>query len=184
MQQNASSLRGSELVEKGQIALTYFDNHYDNVVWFWSVVAAGGIGAILSPLSHEPKTASGQLENVKNLFGDAPLITSAKLAPLFAGQGLHVKTIDDDIKPTTPKAESLPGSEVFPVSESDGIAAILFTSGSTGHSKAVQYSHNALLASVKAKAYHLDSRGKTFMSWVSFDHSANCEYIWQRTVHV
>ncbi|KAF2171430.1 hypothetical protein M409DRAFT_63705 [Zasmidium cellare ATCC 36951] len=173
--QQVSTLRASGLVEKGQVALTYFDNHYDNVVWFWSVVAAGGIGAILSPLSHEPKTASGQLENVKNLFGDAPLITSAKLAPLFAGQGLQVKTIDD-IKQTTPKAEPSPVSDVLPISELDSIAAILFTSGSTGHSKAVQYSHKALLASVKAKADHLDSRGRTFMSWVSFDHSANfCE---------
>ena len=54
---------------------------------------------------------------------------------------------------------------------------LLFTSGSTGHSKAVEYTHRQLITSVRAKQqlHNLDS-GTNFMSWVSFDHSANfCE---------
>nr|POF22080.1 nonribosomal peptide synthetase pnga [Quercus suber] len=59
----------------------------------------------------------------------------------------------------------------------DSCAILLFTSGSTGHSKAIEFTHRQLITSVRAKAetHKLDS-SSTFMSWISFDHSANfCE---------
>lgn len=50
-------------------------------------------------------------------------------------------------------------------------AVILFTSGSTGHAKAVEYSHEQLIRSVAAKqSLHGLSEKVTFMSWVSVDH--------------
>ncbi|KAF2718227.1 acetyl-CoA synthetase-like protein [Polychaeton citri CBS 116435] len=173
--ENGALLREAGIVQKGQIAITYFDTHIENVLWFWSVIAAGGIGAVLNPLSNEPKTAAGQLENIKTLFGETPLITSAKLAPILAEQKLNVRSTQQ-IKRAGLKAEAPSVDDVLALSSPSDIAAILFTSGSTGHSKAVQYSHAQLIASVEAKADHLGSRGKTFMSWISFDHSANfCE---------
>jgi acyl-CoA synthetase (AMP-forming)/AMP-acid ligase II len=58
-------------------------------------------------------------------------------------------------------------------SKPQDLAAILFTSGSTGRSKAVQCTHAQLIASVQAKSAHLSSHGQTFMTWIPFDHSAN-----------
>jgi acyl-CoA synthetase (AMP-forming)/AMP-acid ligase II/thioesterase domain-containing protein len=168
-------LRRTAVQRPGQIVLTHFDSHYENILWFWSVIAAGGVGAIISPLSNEPKAAAGQLQNIKNLFRDSPLITNDKFAQTFAAQGLNVM-ISSHLENQGQKEPTKPADAVTIAPDPNDIATILFTSGSTGHSKAVQYSHYQLIASAKAKVNHLGSDGTTFMSWISFDHSANfCE---------
>ena len=150
-------------MEKGSIAITYFESHWENVLWFWSVTAAGGICAVLNPVSNEPKTAAGQLDNLKSLFGDSPVLTTHKLSAFFASRKLNVKTVEQ-----IDKRKSANGTISSSLSRTsrDDIAAILFTSGSTGHSKAVQYSHAQLIRSVEAKSSHLSTYDKTFMSWI------------------
>lgn len=156
----------SGTVKSGQVAITYFDTHQENVLWFWSVVVAGGICAVLNPISNEAKTAAGQIENLKALFGDTPVITSHRLSATLASTGLNVTSIQQIGKnETLEKCPSL-AIETCSTPSDDSIAAILFTSGSTGHSKAVKFSHAQLLASVRAKSDCLSSRGKTFMSWI------------------
>ncbi|KAF2215805.1 hypothetical protein CERZMDRAFT_35242 [Cercospora zeae-maydis SCOH1-5] len=168
---NARRLIDAGLVTKGQKVITYFDNHKQNVLWFWSVAAAGGVCAVLNPVSNEPKTAAAQLNNLKDLFGNTPVLTSHKLSSIFASRKLNVQSIED-IDRRRPIDSGLPSPVDGQLESADEVAAILFTSGSTGHSKAVQYSHAQLIASVEAKAKHLSTHGKTFMSWISFDHSA------------
>lgn len=178
-------------MHQSQIAVTYFDTHSENVIWFWAVVAAGGVGAIMSPMSNEPRTATGQLDNIRSLFPGSPLITSTKLGPRFAAEGFDVKTTDI-IQGSM--AEDVNGhlvADIRAASNAGDLAAILFTSGSTGRSKAVQCTHAQLIASVQAKSEHLRSHGQTFMTWISFDHSANfCEihlqsmYVGSDQVHV
>jgi acyl-CoA synthetase (AMP-forming)/AMP-acid ligase II/thioesterase domain-containing protein len=183
-------LRKSGIVKQGQIAITYFDTHIDNVIWFWAVVAAGGIGAIMSPVSNEPKTAAGQLDNMKELFPGSPLITSAKFGSRFSAQGFTVELIENVQKYEVECHDAI-FEDVRRSAKPQDLAAILFTSGSTGRSKAVQCTHAQLIASVKAKSAHLNSHGQTFMTWISFDHSANfCEihlqsmYVASDQVHV
>lgn len=165
LQLNAARLVQAGLVTKGKLAITYFDTHQENVLWFWSVIIAGGICAVLNPISNEPKTAAGQLDNIKHLFGDTTVITSHKLSALMASRSLNVKSIQQISKYSPSEASRAALIGACDVS-ADSIAAILFTSGSTGHSKAVQFSHSQLIASVTAKADHLESWGKTFMSWI------------------
>lgn len=147
------------------MAITYFDTHQENVLWFWSVIIAGGTCAVLNPISNDPSTAAGQLDNIKKLFGETPVITNHRLSPLFAARTLNVKSIQQ-ISKVTASETSIAALESATTSNSSDIIAILFTSGSTGHSKAVKFSHEQLIASVKAKADHLGSWGKTFMSWI------------------
>ena len=55
------------------------------------------------------------------------------------------------------------------------LAVILFTSGSTGHSKGVEFTHGQLIESVLAKQeYHPINSNTPFMAWNSFDH---CELL-------
>ncbi|KAF7188405.1 Aspulvinone E synthetase melA [Pseudocercospora fuligena] len=166
---NASRLLEAGIVKNGSTVITYFDSHSDNVVWFWSVVAAGGVCAVLNPVSNEPRTAAGQLENIRTLFGTTPILTSHKLSSIFAARKLDVVSVED-LGRRRDSGLSSP-AEPSPV-DSNEIAAILFTSGSTGHSKAVKFSHAQLIESVRAKSAHISTKGKTFMSWISFDHSA------------
>jgi acyl-CoA synthetase (AMP-forming)/AMP-acid ligase II len=129
----------------------------------WSVVAAGAVCAVLNPVSTEPKTAAGQLENVKMLFGDAPILTSQKLASIFVPHGLNVKAVERLCRSRLNCAWAV---NLRQTASPDDIAMLLFTSGSTGHSKAVKFSHRQLIASVQAKSSYLCSRGMTFMSWI------------------
>lgn len=152
-------------MHQGSIAITYFDTHQENVLWFWSVIIAGGICAVLNPISNEPKTAAGQLDNIKHLFADTPIITSHKLSALIASRSLNVKSIQQ-ISKLKPSMSSVAVLQHGPPARGEETAAILFTSGSTGHSKAVRYSHEQLITSVKAKADHLGSWGSKFMSWI------------------
>ncbi|EME83210.1 uncharacterized protein MYCFIDRAFT_153824 [Pseudocercospora fijiensis CIRAD86] len=166
---NASRLLEAGVVKNGSTVITYFDTHSDNVLWFWSVVAAGGVCAVLNPVSNEPKTAAGQLDNLRALFGSTPILTSHKLSSIIASRKLNVVSVEG-LGRRQDSGLSSP-TEPNPIDSHD-IAAILFTSGSTGHSKAVKFSHAQLIESVRAKSAYLSTKGRAFMSWVSFDHSA------------
>ncbi|OCL05657.1 putative non-ribosomal peptide synthase-like protein [Glonium stellatum] len=174
-QVNGEKLLNSGQVKFGQVVLLYFESHYPNLLWTWSVIAAGAIPAILSPLSSETKTRHGQLQNLHNLFDRPTVVTSNELASKFRdNSNLTVCSIEDiDAELPAPHSQIRNGAS----HASDDLAVILFTSGSTGHSKAVEFTHKQLIKSVIAKQrmHHVSSK-MPFMAWNSFDHSANfCE---------
>lgn len=173
VQLNAAKLRAYGTVAQGQCVIVYFDTHRDNVVWFWSTVMAGGVPVMLSPLSNNEITLVGELDNVIKLFGDPTVLTTKRLAKLFR---LHEAL-------TTVTVEIVAGAKAEPcaaaatidgvTSNNNELAMVLFTSGSTGFAKGIEYSGAQLVISskLKCKFHNMDSN-KTFMSWVSFDHSA------------
>lgn len=103
---------------------------------------------------------------------------------LVRPDGLRVVTIeslrnaaqvDDKINGTTEchsasteQATTCPESLKFPSPPGrNDLAVLLFTSGSTGPAKAVEFSNSQLIASVKMKsALHDIDSDMTFMSWV------------------
>lgn len=182
---NGQALRDSGAVVPGDIVTTYFDNHQENIVWFWSVVAAGGIPAILSPLAKDSKTRAAQLGHVIRLFQMPAIVTSKRMVPDLTGpEGLRVTTIEtlreaarnkNEIngnakrrmlsdEPSTKRTKFMT-SKPNPVR--NDLAVLLFTSGSTGPAKAVELSHSQLIASVQMKsALHGIGPDMNFMSWV------------------
>lgn len=156
--------------------MTYFDSHRDNVLWFWSIAAAGGIPTILSSLAHDLKTREAQIANVESIFDEPILLTSQHLAcNVNPTTRMQIVTTSDISRPSDSKNGALQVENSN--TRSGDLAAILFTSGSTGFSKAVEFSHAQLIASVaEKKAFHGTDSETNFLSWTSFDHSANfCE---------
>ncbi len=160
------ALRCDGVVQPGQIVATYFNTHKNNIIWCWSVIAAGAIPVILSPLSNDKGTLQGQLDNIEKTFNNPTVITTQELRRRFeVSSRLNVKTIEKLVRKAfvatddTFLAPTLTGGR--------NLAVLLLTSGSTGHSKAVEYSHAQLMASVRAKsAFHRTSASTNFMSWI------------------
>lgn len=161
------------IVKKGEPIVVFFEHAEDLLIWTWSVIASGAVPAILPPLSNDPKTLEGQLENLSVLFGSPSLLTKRKLFSKFASAPfLHLQAVESihirhgDI--------SLAGASNV---SSDDLAVLLFTSGSTGRSKAVEIRHGQVITSARAKQMrHNLSPDMNFMAWISLDHSANfCE---------
>ncbi|KAH7398623.1 putative non-ribosomal peptide synthase-like protein [Phaeosphaeria sp. MPI-PUGE-AT-0046c] len=170
---NAAKLLAHGTIKPNQCILLYFDTHRDNVIWYWSTVAAGGVPALLSPLSSNDATLVGELQNVSELFNGPTVLTSKRLAKPFR-QFPSLNTVTAEIISTTRYQESIGTKSIDAgISHPDELATVLFTSGSTGFAKGVEYTHTQLLMSSKLKCtfHHMDSN-KTFLSWVSFDHSA------------
>ncbi|KAL1650009.1 putative NRPS-like protein biosynthetic cluster [Diplodia intermedia] len=170
---NAAKLREYGAVAPRQHIVLYFNTHHDNVVWFWSVVAAGGVPALLSPLSSNDATLAGELDNLTNLFHGPTVLTTKQLSRLFRPiesiTTLTVHTI------ATTKVEERFGMKAVDegLGHEDELAAVLFTSGSTGFAKGVEYTHTQFVSSSMLKSnFHGTDSTMTFMSWVSFDHSA------------
>ncbi|KAL1628682.1 putative NRPS-like protein biosynthetic cluster [Neofusicoccum ribis] len=150
---NAAKLRAHGTVLPQKCVVLYFNTHRDNMVWFWSTVAAGGVPALLSPLSSNEVTLAGELDNVNKLFNGPTILTTKQLSRLFrpiaSMNTVTVQTI------AMVKIEEGFGMDTIDeaVGHEDELATVLFTSGSTGFAKGVEYTHTQLVDS-------------------SFDHSA------------
>lgn len=110
------------------------------------------------------------MQNIDNMFGSPVVLTPKQLVPKFSSQkGLRMHAIEE-IESTKVPAQ-VDGTAKPGVALSGDLAVILFTSGSTGHSKGVEFTHNQLIESVLAKQqHHPINNTTTFMAWNSFDH--------------
>jgi acyl-CoA synthetase (AMP-forming)/AMP-acid ligase II len=157
-------LEKRKIVVPNQIVALYFDNHRNNIIWFWSVVAAGAVPAVLQPFSNNLKAMGDQITNIDRVLQSPTVITSQNLAPHFKPiPSINTVTIqrihhnNKLLQRTFTEPQCLAPSE---------LAAIYFTSGSTGHSKAVEFSHMQLISSVEAKTkFHGTKSAWNFLSW-------------------
>lgn len=151
----------------GAVILLHFDDHLDNIVWFWATLFAGCIPALSTPLASDASRRRQHLEHLARLFEQPLCLTTAKHYDMLAESPLldvhHITEL------ATLASASLPALAVQP----DDLAALMLTSGSTGLCKAVRLTHGQILSSLKGKSTATDlPHGHNIMNWVGVDHVA------------
>ncbi|KAJ3146721.1 hypothetical protein HDU86_008409 [Geranomyces michiganensis] len=167
----ASALKAAGF-QKNQIVVLYFDNHRDNIEYFWGVVLAGLLPCVQGPINMRTSDQFSPLAHLEMILQGPVFLTSRNLmradfGSLLTSRDLNVFTVED-IELHTKLSIS-----AHPNRPAENIALLLLTSGSTGHAKAVPLHHDTVIAAGKGKIdeYELTS-DDTIVNWVSFDHVA------------
>ncbi|KAJ3174875.1 hypothetical protein HDU87_006667 [Geranomyces variabilis] len=171
----SSALKAAGL-QKNQIVVLYFDNHRDNIEFFWGAVLAGLLPCVQGPINtRTSKKTLHPLAHLNTILQKPAILTSRDLTRADFSSfpnscDLNV-VIAEDLEPQT----KLPTSAhpVRTTRPAENIALLLLTSGSTGNAKAVPLHHDTIIAAGNGKIddYELES-SDTIVNWVGFDHVA------------
>nr|APX44016.1 polyketide synthase [Pestalotiopsis microspora] len=166
-----------------RIVILHLDSHYVNVLEFWRVIAAGGIPVVSTPFSADPVARSRHLHHLFQLFKDPLVVTTSAYRGEFDKHTQKYETIT--LRRSSIERLSYPGSwsndtpksgaknASISVLDLSSVAFMMLTSGSTGGAKAVEITHEQILASMKGKSQMLStSHDDAFLNWVGFDHVA------------
>lgn len=158
--------------------MLYFEDNHASVVWYWAIIIAGGVPALLPPMKAASVIQTNFLKHVSSLLKRPVLLTSKALVTAFdePENAFRAVAVEDISLDNTPELSRQLRNDPGKGHEHEA-ATYLFTSGSTGPSKAVEFTHAQLIASSQIKT---ESNGMTaedtFLSWISFDHSVSiCE---------
>jgi acyl-CoA synthetase (AMP-forming)/AMP-acid ligase II/thioesterase domain-containing protein len=177
---NATRLLQHGLCRPRSIVLTHFESAFDSIVWYWSILLAGGIPAVIGPgmFSQNPADRQKHLRHLsETLKASICLTRSALLGPFeeqTADARIEARTVDEILAlPVEESAVEAPLPAFHP-SPTD-ILALMLTSGSSGNAKAVPLTHQQLLAAFRGKSAVANLRfpRSPFLSWVHMDHVAN-----------
>ncbi|KAK0115934.1 hypothetical protein ONS95_012976 [Cadophora gregata] len=175
--QESIVIQGLLQLNSSQIVLLHVDSHLEGIHWFWTIVAAGGIPCLSSPFSKDDKQRTKHIKMLQELLRSPTVLTSYKLISDFEGvdkqQVWTFKKIDTCRDTLLAHAGTAPPCPTSSVKGTD-TAVLMLTSGSSGNAKAVQLSHDQILASVEGKSkLHGTSNSDTFLNWIGLDHVAN-----------
>ena len=145
----ASLISGIPGITPDSVVLLHFDEHVDNIEWFWAVTAAGYLPAISTPFTNDLDQRRKHINNLYNVLRDPVILTPQRLVPEFLGiERLNIHPIDFL---TSSDLDSLAVQKSREKS-GDEKAALMLTSGSTGLSKAVCIDTNRFLIASKGRA--------------------------------
>ena len=184
---NARLLCSIDDLGKSSVILLHFDNHLDNITWFWSALYSGCLPAMSTPFSNHLKQRGKHLSHLYTLLKDPVCITRQILLNDFAvsttlrlqvvetlklNDSLFVNGVDKAI------------SAQVPLSRHDG-GLLMLTSGGTGNAKAVVLRHEQIIASIAGKAFIRQlPRDNAFLNWVGLEHVASMIEIHLQAIHL
>lgn len=181
-------IRSFEGFREGDPVLIHFDDHFNNILWFWATLYANGVPVLSTPFSNDPHFRRRYVLGLCELLQSPHCITNSETIRLLDfAHDLRIHTANDLVQlgssrqhcnwKLDPDAGQLPSA--------DDLAMLMLTSGSTGSSKAVSISHGQALASVAAKAaVRKLPCDKPFLNWIGLDHVAGLLEVHLQALHV
>lgn len=189
---NVCIIRSLVEFREGHPILIHYNNHYDTILWFWSVLLAKGLPVISTPFSNIDQYRQSHLQHLSSLLESPICITSNDLLSEFDGTHTLAIYTKETLVRSNPQAHNgeiagtngnvdddeglINGRGGGSYAEIDGTttAFLMLTSGSTGNAKAVCLSHRQVLASVKGKASARPMpQGRPLLNWTGLDHVAS-----------
>ena len=93
---NARLLNQDNRLKPSSPVLLHFPSHTDNFEWFWSVVVAGHVPVISTPLTNDSEQRKRHLAHLQTLLKDPLILTIDALVPEFANvENLRIRTIEE-----------------------------------------------------------------------------------------
>ncbi|KAK4143700.1 uncharacterized protein C8A04DRAFT_28693 [Dichotomopilus funicola] len=161
------------------IILIHLDSHLHNVLWLWATIAAGLVPAISTPFTNDLEQRKKHLLHLNGVLQEPIVITRQGLVSDFAvAEGaMKIHTIEELGKQKQPLTEPVQPSSDCPRGFSkagEDLFALMLTSGSTGHAKAVSLRHGQVVEALLGKAsFHETTSRDVFLNWIGMDHVAN-----------
>ncbi|KJZ71733.1 hypothetical protein HIM_08875 [Hirsutella minnesotensis 3608] len=173
-QQNSVILRSLQGFEEGRPILIHLEDHWDTILWFWSVLVANGLPVVSSPLTNSNEHRNKHLQQLSTLLQSPICITRANSLYLFESPHcLRIHTIESLSKTNAVNGHTF-GMNCDAHISRDALAFLMLTSGSTGDAKAVRLTHAQVLAAVAGKASVRSLPiGQPFLNWIGLDHVAS-----------
>ncbi len=157
-------------VARGDRVVIFADNTVEAAVAFWAVLKANAVVSVVSPMTKVDK-----LTYYLNDCRASALVTDAHLASVFCPAGAlapHLRSVIVSGQPAAALLASLPGGVSWNEALAGGeraqppsrrcldidLAAIVYTSGSTGDPKGVMLTHRNMLAAATSVSTYLGLR--------------------------
>ncbi|KAK8151410.1 hypothetical protein BKA80DRAFT_298103 [Phyllosticta citrichinensis] len=152
--------------------LLHFDNHYDNITWFWAVLLRL-CSSCFDSAGLRPRGAKEASRSLAHAAGSACVDFLALRRQLVGLEYLKLRPVEDLAQFAVDKtAQDATGL----AKGADDLAALMLTSGSTGNSKAVMLRHEQMLTAIRVKSFHHDTKSEdVFLNWIGFDLQAHVQ---------
>ncbi|KAF2683183.1 acyl-protein synthetase [Lentithecium fluviatile CBS 122367] len=172
--QNSVLIRSLKDFREEKPVLLHLDNHWDTILWFWSVLFANGLPVLSTPLSNVEEHRHEYTQGLSTLLESPICITRAEFLPLLDGNhSLRVTTVESLSNNITQHNSS---NEIERITYKGGKASsmLMLTSGSTGVPKAVCLTHDQVLAAIAGKAsVRCLPANRPFLNWIGLSHVAS-----------
>jgi acyl-CoA synthetase (AMP-forming)/AMP-acid ligase II len=147
-EQRSSPIRGLINLNKNIVVLLHVDNHEDGIVWFWAIIAAGGVPCMSAPFSKDEVQRVKHLRSLSQLLNKPTIITSDHLLSEFDGlnqtphQALwsfsHIDQKHNNLAVIANITDAI--SHPALLKKSNDVGVLMLTSGSTGASVSIKSS--------------------------------------------
>jgi acyl-CoA synthetase (AMP-forming)/AMP-acid ligase II/thioesterase domain-containing protein len=172
-------LQNIPVLTERKVVLIHLDHHVDSIPWFWAVVYAGLLPALLPPLSSNPRQREQNLQHLTALLDNPLILTTENLLKRFPElQQPGTYTIESLQSHTNGANDATTTNGEFIARflppRGDEPCVLMLTSGSTGNSKAVSLTVPQILASVRGKGRARNTtKNWVLLNWIGLDHVAN-----------
>ncbi|XRJ97797.1 non-ribosomal peptide synthetase [Latilactobacillus sakei] len=153
-------------LKSGDNVVLALEKHSDNIPLLWACILGGIVPCPVTIKVSDTELWSKTLKHISGLLDNPAFIISKKDDQWFdiSNTILHIENLRSETtnEPTIHK------------SNTDDLAFLMLSSGSTGAPKAIELTHKNILSSLRGKAAMTGlNEGDTVLNWIAYDHVAS-----------